>query len=374
MKSISLFDDKVRTLEGPADNNITDIFKYYNDSARPEVDNVRILLESWFSQYPDEEKQDLKSRFKASFDPTFYELFIYILFKRLGYCLTIHPELPNTRRHPDYLAKRGDEILYIEVKHMTMHSTSTQSLERRKNTVLASINKVNSSNFLLNLKSVIFKNDSQPSGKRIIYFFNQEISKYDADLYTSSLRQNRLRKMPKITYNDEKVTIEVQLLPKLPEYRGVKSRAIAIYPSETQIGNDSKDIFGALVTKGTRYGNLNAPYIICINKQGVSLDITEIQEALYGSLQTSWSRDSPNRNDRLEFAGNGFFGSKHTPKSTRVSGVYITNANTANLGTTAAHAFRRNPFAKYPIDLTIADSIKELLGIPDNYPFNHKCQ
>ena len=71
----------------------------------------------------------------------------------------------------------------------------------------------------------------------------------------------------------------------------------------------------------------------------------------------------------MEFTGNGFFGSKSNPKFTRVSGVYITNANTANLATTAEHAFRHNPFAKYPIAFVINQSIKELLHIPEDYPF-----
>lgn len=79
-----------------------------------------------------------------------------------------------------------------------------------------------------------------------------------------------------------------------------------------------------------------------------------------------------NRDEKLELAGNGFFGAKHNPKFTRVSGVYITNANTANLTTTAGHAFRHNPFAKYPVDLVITDSIHEILDLPENYPFNNQ--
>ena len=74
----------------------------------------------------------------------------------------------------------------------------------------------------------------------------------------------------------------------------------------------------------------------------------------------------------MEFTGNGFFGSKNNPKFTRVSGVYITNANTANLATTAEHAFRHNPFAKYPINLSLSSSVKDIFEIPDNYPYSSK--
>ncbi len=256
MNSILLFDDKIRTLEGPAGYN-ADVYKYYNDSARTEIGNVRILLEDWFSEYPDEEKQDLKSRFKVTFNPAFYELYIYILFKRLGFSLTIHPELPDTQKRPDYLAAKGEEILYVEVKHMTMLSQDEQSLERRKNTLLDSLNKVDASDFLLKLDAIIFKDGSQPSGKAIIRFFNEAVLAHDPDEYTDQLSKNGFQAMPKVIYDDDKVTIEVKLLPKSPLHRGTKSRSIAAHPSVTQIGNDSEDIIASLETKAIRYGHLN---------------------------------------------------------------------------------------------------------------------
>ncbi|WP_343745330.1 hypothetical protein [Chitinophaga sp.] len=367
MKKILLFDEKERILEGPADYN-ADIYTYYNDSARLDVGNVRSRLESWFSQYPEEEKEELKSRFKATFDPAFYELYIFVLFSQLGYTLEIHPEVPGTTKRPDYMARKNGAFIYIEVKYMTMRSQTEQSLERRKNVLLDAINKVNASNFLLKLEEVTFKDNSQPSGKLIIRYFNQVMSSYDPDNYAELLMEQGFQAMPMIEYEDEKVKIRTRLIPQSPINRGTNSRSIGMHPSVTQIGNDSEDIRAALETKATRYGNLNAPYIICLNKQSVSLDIIEVQEALYGSFQVSWSENPSNHDEKLEFAGNGFFGSKHNPKFTRVSGVYITNANTANLSTTAGHAFRHNPFAQYPIDLLMVQPIKEILNIPENYP------
>lgn len=367
MKKILLFDEKERILEGPADYN-ADVYTYYNDSVRLDVGNIRNRLESWFSQYPEEEKEELKSRFKTTFNPAFYELYIFVLFSQLGYTLEIHPEVLGTTKRPDYIARKSGNFFYIEVKHMTMLSQTEQSLERRKNALLDAINKVDASNFLLKLEEITFKDNSQPSGKIIIRYFNQVVSSYDPDHYTELLMKHGFQGMLMIEYEDEKVKIKTQLLPKSPIHRGTNSRSIGTHPSVTQIGNDSQDIRAALEAKATRYGNLNAPYIICLNKQSVSLDIIEVQEALYGSWQVSWSENPTNRDEKSEFAGNGFFGAKHNPKFTRVSGVYITNANTANLATTAGHAFRHNPFAQYPIDLSITQSIKEIFNIPEDYP------
>lgn len=364
-----LFDKKERTLQGPADYN-ADIYAYYNDSARADIDHVRAQLEFWFANYPENEKEELKSRVKATFNPAIFELFIFALFTELGYSLEIHPEIPGTAKRPDYLARRDNDLFYIEVKCMTMLSQSDQALERRKNAVLDAINKIDASNFLLKLEEISFLDHSQPSGKEIIRFFNKKIATYNPDAYTEHLMQYGFDGMPEIIYEDDKVKIKTKLLPKSPLHRGTKSRSIGTHPSVNLIGNDSEDIKGSLETKATRYGNLNAPYIICLNKQSVGLDLIEVQEALYGSLQISWSDNPNNRDERMEFTGNGFFGSQQNPKFTRVSGVYVTNVNTANLATTAEHAYRPNPFAKHPIDLIIDQSIKELLHIAEDYPFN----
>ncbi len=371
MNDMSLFEKKERTLDGPAKYNV-DTYQYYNDSARQDMEAIRQLLEKWFSHYPDDEKQDLKTRFQASFDAAFYELYIYTLFTKLGFSLSIHPDIPGTLKRPDYLATKDGEFLYIEVKHMTMLSQDERSLERKKNTLLDSLDKIDASNFLLKLDEIVFKDNSQPSGKMIVRYFNQAISSYDPDIYTDLLSQRGFQAMPKIVYDDDKVKIELQLIPKSPLHRGTNSRSIGTHPIVTQIGNDSEDIITALESKATRYGALNAPYIICLNKQSISLDIIEVQEALYGSLQISW-RDIPdNRDERLELSGNGFFGSKNNPKFTRVSGVYITNANTANLATTVDHAFRHNPFAQFPTYMVIDKPVQELLSIPLDYPMPSK--
>lgn len=362
-----LFDKKERTLQGPSDYN-ADIYTYYNDSDRLDVGHVRDQLEAWFAKYPKNEKEELKSRIKVTFNPAIFELFIFALFTELGFSLEIHPEIPGTTKRPDYLAKKGNYQFYIEVKFMTMLSKNDQSLERRKNAVLDAINKIDASNFLLKLEHISFKDNSQPSGKDIIRYFNKEIASYSPDDYTERLLQHGFDGMPEIIYEDDKIKLSTKLLPKSPLHRGTNFRSIGAHPTVTQIGNDSENIKGALETKATRYGNLNAPYIICLNKQSVGLDLIEIQEAIYGSLQITWSDDPVNREEKMEFTGNGFFGSKSNPKFTRVSGVYITNANTANLATTAEHAFRHNPFAKHPIDFEINQSIKDLLHIAEDYP------
>lgn len=346
---IRLFDDKERLSSAPGLHN-GDIYTIYNDSADPAVTDIRNFISNWFETYPDAEKADLKALFKVKFNHAFFELFIFQLFKALGYQLTVHPDLPHTDKHPDFLAEKGNEKFYLEAKFMEMKSQEEHGRERRQNALLDALNKINAANFLLCVESINFKNGSQPNGKKIIRFFDAALAAHDPETYRPLLESDGYTKMPAIVYQDDTIIIKVKLMPKPAHLRGTKSRAIASLPSDFKVGNGSESITNALETKATRYGKLSAPYIICLNKQAVSFDAHEMQEALYGS-----------------YAGPGFFGTEQNPKSTRVSGVYMTNANTANLTTTAVHAFGPNFHAAFPAEFTLTASIPEILHIPENY-------
>lgn len=366
---MTLFDNDQRTLEGSADYT-TDAYYYFNNSVRTEIINVCNLLEEWFAEFPEEEKQDLKSRFKATFSPAFYELYVHALFTKLGYKLQVHPEVKGTNKRPDYLAIKEDgSFFYIEVKAITLKSDYEKGLQRMTDTLMDGINNIDAPNYLLKLEEIQFKSASQPSGKVIVQHFDKLISVIDPIDYEKSLEAKGYSQMPMLTYEDEKVKIGLQLLPKAPQFRGQKSKAIGTHPAIMQIGNDSDSLISGLEKKSSRYGEFNAPYIICINKQTVAFDKMELQEALYGSIAVTFSTDPTNRDEKTEFKGNGFFGNKNNPKHTRVSAVYLTNANEANLSMTADHALRHNPGAQFPSDLVISKSIAEIFELDKNYPF-----
>ena len=368
---MTLFDSHIRELDGPADYT-TNAYYYFNNSTRPEVINVCNQLEEWFMDFPEDEKADLKQRFTVSYFPCFYELYIFGLFTRLGYKLDVHPIIEGTTKRPDYKATKADgTFFYIEVKCVTLKNAQESNLENRTNVLLDAMNKIDSSNFLLKLDKIEFKSGSQPSGKLVVQYYNKLIAGINPEVYEEELLIVGYEKMPKLIYNDDKVRIELQLFPKAPQFRGASQsgRSIGTHPVVTQIGNDSDSLISGLGKKSSRYGHLNAPYLICINKQTVAFDIIELQEALYGSLAITYSTDPNNPNERHEWMGNGFFGNKNNPQHTRVSAVYLTNANEANLTRTADHALRHNPYAVFPIDIKIDRSIQEIFNLPEIYPY-----
>ena len=111
----NLFDSiERRYLEAARHNE--NVYDYYNTSARTDITIIRNTLEGWFLNYPEHEKKELKSRFKKDFDSAFYELFLYELFSKLGYEITIHPDLPSSPKRPDFLICRDGLEIYVEAK------------------------------------------------------------------------------------------------------------------------------------------------------------------------------------------------------------------------------------------------------------------
>lgn len=172
----SLFDSFERTcLEFAKHNDNT--YEYYNNSARTDMSKVRDTLERWFYNYPEEEKKELKSRFKKDFDSSFYELFLHELFCKLGYDITIHPDLPSSPKKPDFLISKDNLELYIEAKVVKGKTMEQEAFERKRNEFYDNLNKLNTKDFFLNIEDVCFLTRKQPSTKEMIKYIEEELKK-----------------------------------------------------------------------------------------------------------------------------------------------------------------------------------------------------
>lgn len=104
----TLFDsfDRVRT--GPA-SHIEPIFPYLNQSARRDVQQIRELLEGYFSRYPGERNLELRSRFRSTDDSQYqaavFELILHEMLLALGCRVTL---LGTDKPNPDFLVAAAD--------------------------------------------------------------------------------------------------------------------------------------------------------------------------------------------------------------------------------------------------------------------------
>lgn len=87
---------------------------FMTDAVGHLAENIRQLINKWAEAYPEDDRGDLPVRLRSDFNSTFFELFIFTLFSRLGFELTPHPELENTLKRCDFEVRSAEHLFYLE--------------------------------------------------------------------------------------------------------------------------------------------------------------------------------------------------------------------------------------------------------------------
>ena len=249
-----LFDDKIRDYEGYSNHN-ENTYDFLDRSSKEEFKRVRDLLNNWFLLFPDSDKSEMKSRIRKDFDSTFYELFLYQLFHKLGFNIIVHPKVPNSKKRPDFLVKKNDFELYIEAKVITGKSKAEESFDRKRNEFYDSLNKLNFDRFLISLETLVFKTNKQPSPKKFIKNIQSKIAKFNPNEISDRIASGAITTLPKIEYEDESIKAIVGIIPLIKESNVEKhKRPIGMYNVESFWGNGNNILKKAINDKGQRYG------------------------------------------------------------------------------------------------------------------------
>jgi len=351
---MTLFDDKNRTYLEPATHN-ENTYDYFDRSARQDVSNVRQVLNEWFENYPLTEKHELKSRFKKTFSSAFYELFIYTLFSHQGFEITIHPEVPNSNKRPDFLLKKDDIEFYIEAKEAKDESSEQQSIKRRTNQIYDSLNTIQSPNFFLRISELTLKTTRQPTTKKIINIVENELKSIEPDKVTELIQNYGLDGSPHLQIEDSDLKLVISLIPKDPSYRNSGGRPIGTYPFDTYWGGAEGSIKNSFAKKAKRYGKLDKPYIICINAIGSRFSgEDDVENAVWGSSALSWSDDPNNPDEKLVRQKDGLFLSNKGPIFQNISGILVTYAVAFNIPV-SKYWLIKHPFSNQVLDFGIFD-------------------
>lgn len=274
---------------------------------------------------------------------------------------------------------------YLEAKESTDKSKADTSFENKIGQFYDILNKTNSPNFFFDVNELSLKSNKQPSGKDVVKFLEKELTKYDPDELNDELKENKFDNLHRIEYEDDDLKLIITLIPKSIEARGKKElRPIGIYPISTYWGGSTSSIKSSIKKKATRYGEIDKPFLICINSTSEKgTDEDDIMNVLFGSLQVTFSTNPNNRNKRSTRALDGVFLDSNGPKNTRVSGIFITHVNPANLDI-AKHWLVKHPYASKELNFSAlklstivvedgkikkidGSTIKEIIGLPDDW-------
>jgi hypothetical protein len=114
-----MFGRGLRTDEGRREDNER-VFAFLDRSARPSSAKVRGLLTDWLSKVPEGSDRNALQGILAtrkndeSFESGFWELYLHEAYRRSGYTITIHPDVPGASTHPDFLIEGHGSRFYLE--------------------------------------------------------------------------------------------------------------------------------------------------------------------------------------------------------------------------------------------------------------------
>lgn len=348
-----LFEDKERKDMTPPTNQETSM-EYFERYGSEEAEKRRQLLNSWFLNYPEAYQEKLRSDFRTHFSNALYEVFIHELFIKQGFKMEIHPNIPDSTNHPDFLASKDGIEFYVEATVASELTQDERAIENKTNVVNDAINRINSPYFLISLFEHRFKTGKQPNGKAIVSFFEKEISKYSVE----EILENRKADSDdwiRVKFDNEDILITISLIPKPKELIGKKNiRPIGMHIGEVEFGGGpERSISNSIEKKAKRYGKLDKPLIVCVNTEN-SVAITEhaVFDILFGPLKFTWSTEPGNKDERMQRDWEGVFGNYQNHKIKRASGVFITDVNTGTM-VSPEHWFFKHPFATHPLDFEI---------------------
>jgi len=387
-----LFDEISRNYKGTR-GHAEPLYEYLNHSARPSIERVRNLLEDWFSNFPSDSKNELRTRFRATDDiqhrSAFFEIYLHALLSKLGFQIEIHPEIPGQPTHPEFIVLRDRKPFFYLEATLASGPIEERAADKRENVVYETIDKMNSANFFIGVQ-VHGSPNTPPPGREWRAFLEEWLSELDPDVIGEKEKSDGLEGLPSTTLNHDGWNVTFQAIPKSPKARGKQGvRPIGIRFFGFQECKEDEWIRNAIKEKATKYGNLDLPYIIAINVLSIfSNDDHMVMDALFGDEGVTFYRLPTGGSDhKLTRASNGAFRGPHGPQNTRVSGVIICNdllwGKIAKINAVLWH----NPWASFPfnqdlwalpqhvpnpdktrIELKPGEKVADLFGLPEDWP------
>jgi hypothetical protein len=285
MKTASIFESRSRVDNSPA-RHAEGRFNFLDRVAGPVFDRIRGLIEEWFGAFPDAHQSDLRSRLRSKDDRTFigafWELYLAESLRRAGFGLTIHPDVPGTSRHPDFLADGPGGGFYLETTIASI-SDELQAADRRRAVVHDLLDEIASPNFFLGL-DIESEGSRPPSTGRLRRDLADWLAGLDPDDLSAISDLETIRQSHSHTWAEAGWSIRFWPIPKSPEHRGKPGRTIGVYSPEGGFIDTKGPLRRAIREKAGRYGHLDRPFVVAVLVEDPFVDDDDVLDALFGSI------------------------------------------------------------------------------------------
>jgi hypothetical protein len=387
MRTGTLFDQITRDDPSPASHG-EDSFTFMNRVDQPLWARIRDVLDGWFAEYPRAAAADLRARYRAADSrqhvAAWWELYLFTLYRRLGYGVTVHPTVPGRSGQPDFLITRQGEEIYVEAA--VVNSGVVDDEDRhgaREGWIYDLVNEARNPNFHVQLE---FERVGmqRPKAAEIVQPLERWLRDHDPDAVAQAIDAGE--DLPELVLPVRDWTLVFTPLPIKPERRGRRGRLLGIYPASGGLVNDKEMVRKTLERKRRQFGRLDSPFVVALLATSSFMADEDIAQALFGSEAVQYRVNDPTFEPRTVRQRDGFLMPGHRPRGTRVSAVLVGKSLFPWTCARELPHLWLNPWAVHPLirtdpfSTTTADERPtfttkhtdakafEVLGLPEQWP------
>jgi hypothetical protein len=283
-----LFEDKKRVDKSPHQFGES-YFDFLNRSGTLYFGAVRQLTEDWLNEVEPRARASLEGSLRADnhdFQSAFWELYLHEAYRRSGYSIDIHPQVPGSSNRPDFLLEKLGERFYLEAVKV---GEDRQSLAEKQR--LEEVQRILSELRVKNFSLVFLYHEIGPaplSTKPLRAKLKTWLASLNPDQITSSVGAAAAPLasglFPQFMWKDAGWKLEFHAVPIKASARSQEHRALGMTAAgEASIVDDTTGILRVLSDKASRYGRLDAPLVLAVlSNQGFPTDDYQVENALYG--------------------------------------------------------------------------------------------
>ncbi|MYV53719.1 hypothetical protein [Streptomyces sp. SID3212] len=294
--------------------------EFFERIAGPFWDQVRDVINEWWSHLPDHAQSGLRSRLLDRNSDTnvfsaLWELYLHEMLLGSGCTVELEPGIGTRGKNPDFLVTRDGKQFVVEAIWTTQRLGDPGTILPPH--LNDAIDSVPSPNFFVSCE-IEKTGSATPPQKRL----KSELMRWLADLDPDRVIAEHERDvpLPKYTWQEAGWCLSFEAIPRSPGKRGdPTSRTIGIYPAMDWLDNDSERVFDAVKRKGGKYGDLELPFIVAVGHAAAFPEDEDIETALYGSSVEYSHAGAPTFGRRPD----GYWTATYNHAHGRVSGVLI---------------------------------------------------
>lgn len=257
----TIFDDFVRTNAEPALEE--DSFTFLNRAATPYWQRVREFVDQAFSAYPHEHARDLRARFRgddwSGHIGAWWELYLFTLFRALGFEVEVHPAIRGTSKRPDFRIGTGNGAFLLEARHVAAGFISDEARVGRDEWITAPLERLRHPEFMVGV-TILNRASQRPSRMAVTNGVIEWLDGLDTE---EAAAADVFDRTPRKEFGANDWRFELKAFAVKPDARGRPGRRlVGLYPSSGGFDNTIDALRSALKEKAGKYGHPDEPFVL----------------------------------------------------------------------------------------------------------------